>query len=119
MKRSTMLALLAAKGVLGGTLALGFVLSPVVPAGTARADGIETVNLSTVPPGFPTCFEEDCSDQPGQVGIWTDLDTGNAYLELGESVTLLIVDDTARFPVAHGVAAADGGVPGPIAGGVK
>lgn len=42
---------------------------------------------------LPVCVEEDCSDQPGQVGMWLD-STGNWYLELGESVTLLVDDDT-------------------------
>lgn len=44
---------------------------------------------------LPVCVEEDCSDQLGQVGMWLDSDTGNWYLELGESVTLLVDDDTA------------------------
>lgn len=33
---------------------------------------------------YAVCFEEDCSDQPGQIGVWRDPDTGTAYLSLGE-----------------------------------
>ena len=36
---------------------------------------------------YPICVEEDCSDQPNQVGLWLDTDTGNWWLCLGvESV---------------------------------
>ncbi|MCV7016740.1 hypothetical protein H7I96_03210 [Mycolicibacterium aichiense] len=43
---------------------------------------------------YPVCSEEDCSDQPGQVGIWCSKRSGNCYLELGEEATFLINDDT-------------------------
>ena len=33
---------------------------------------------------YPLCAEEDCSDQPGQVGVWIDPDTGNHWLSIGE-----------------------------------
>lgn len=33
---------------------------------------------------YPVCAVEDCSDQPGQVGVWFDPDTGNAWLSVGE-----------------------------------
>lgn len=44
---------------------------------------------------YPQCIEEDCSDQPGQVGVWVS-NEGDSYLELGESATYLVIDDTAR-----------------------
>lgn len=31
---------------------------------------------------YPVCAEEDCSDQPGQVGVW--FNDGRAWLILGE-----------------------------------
>lgn len=65
-------------------------------ASVAYADDPDTIRLSDIHHAdlLPACAEEDCSDQPDQTGIWTDDDTGNAYLELGEAVTLLIIDDT-------------------------
>jgi hypothetical protein len=60
------------------------------PADTA------TILLSEIhnPDMLPVCDEEDCSDQPGQVGMWLDRDTGNWWLSLGDS-SLLVVDDSA------------------------
>ena len=40
---------------------------------TATVDGVD----------YPLCAVEDCSDQPGQVGIWTNAD-GVQWLSLGE-----------------------------------
>ena len=75
---------------LGIAVGMGF-------GGSGVAMAMPTVDLTSIEPGqYPVCFEEDCSDQPGQVGMWEDTDTGNWYLELGESVTYLVVDDTAR-----------------------
>ncbi|AEM05903.1 hypothetical protein TIROTHETA9_84 [Mycobacterium phage TiroTheta9] len=55
-----------------------------------------TVDLSDIDIDMlPECVEEDCSDQPGQVGMWLDEDTGNWYLSLGES-SVLVVDDTVE-----------------------
>lgn len=31
---------------------------------------------------YPVCEQEDCSDQPGQVGVW--FNDGRAWLSLGE-----------------------------------
>lgn len=65
-----------------------------------EASAEPTVNLTELRTvdgfDYPVCAEEDCSDQPGQVGLWEDKDTGNWYLELGEEVTFLINDDTVR-----------------------
>ncbi|AOT24738.1 hypothetical protein PBI_STASIA_82 [Mycobacterium phage Stasia] len=55
---------------------------------------VGTVDLTDIEPSvYPVCVEEDCSDQPGQVGMWLDRDTGNWYLSLGET-SLAVVDDT-------------------------
>jgi hypothetical protein len=43
---------------------------------------------------LPVCSVEDCSDQPNQIGMWLDRDTGNWYLEEGEFSTFLVIDDT-------------------------
>lgn len=42
---------------------------------------------------YPVCAVEDCSDQPGQVGLWLDSDTGDWWLSTGET-SVLVVDDT-------------------------
>ena len=81
-------------------LAAGLALSPLSllgAEGIAHAEPVDTVNLSDVPwiDSLPTCAVEDCSDQPGQVGLWTSRE-GNAYIEIGEGVTVLVIDDTAR-----------------------
>ena len=56
------------------------------------------VNLSDIADidTLPVCRVEDCSDQIGQVGLWLDKDTGNWYLERGETQTYLIIDDTTE-----------------------
>ena len=53
------------------------------------------VNLTDVPwiDSLPVCHVEDCSDQPGQVGVWTNRE-GNTYIELGEGITVLVIDNT-------------------------
>lgn len=74
--------------VFGATMALGEVYLARAEASPA------TVNLSDIDiDQFPECIEEDCSDQPGQVGVWLDEDTGNWWLSLGEK-SYLVVDDT-------------------------
>ena len=46
---------------------------------TATVDGVD----------YPLCAVEDCSDQPGQIGIWTNSE-GQQFLELGETITIRI-----------------------------
>lgn len=103
-------ALLGAKLALGSSLALGLTLSPhstahvyadtphVEHTWTCEADGhtVDCVKLSEVPwiDSLPSCSQEDCSDRAEQVGVWTN--DGNAWLELGESETYLVVDDTTH-----------------------
>ena len=55
------------------------------------------VRLSDIPDidSLPICTVEDCSDQPGQVGLWLDRDTGNWWLSRGETEFYVIMDDTA------------------------
>lgn len=48
------------------------------------------------PDALPTCVQEDCSDQPGQIGMWLDKDTGDWYYSAGEGSSFRIVDDTVR-----------------------
>lgn len=55
--------------------------------GIAHAEPSVTVTVDGV--DYPICYVEDCSDQPGQVGVWTNAE-GQSYLELGESITLPI-----------------------------
>lgn len=44
---------------------------------TTVVDGVE----------YAVCIEEDCSDQPGQIGVWTSKRTGLSYLIIGEDQT--------------------------------
>lgn len=82
------LSALAIAGTLFGGAWLG--------TAAAHADPSGTVNLSDIDVDqFPECVEEDCSDQPGQVGMWLDEDTGTWYLSLSESVYFVVTDDTA------------------------
>jgi hypothetical protein len=52
---------------------------------------VDEVSLSEIHnvDSLPVCSAEDCSDQPGQVGMWLDRDTGDWYQS-----SLLIIDDT-------------------------
>lgn len=69
-------ALLAAKAVLGGTLAAGLLLAP---HGTAAPSEVTVDDRD-----YPVCEMEDCSDQPGQVGVWYDPGTHRAWLSRGD-----------------------------------
>ncbi|QGJ90230.1 hypothetical protein PBI_SHEAKEIRA_85 [Mycobacterium phage SheaKeira] len=65
------------------TIAAGAALGAMAladPEASASPGDLVTVDGST----FPLCAEEDCSDQPNQIGVWTDPDTGNQWLSLGE-----------------------------------
>lgn len=48
----------------------------------ARADSAGTTQI-------PICQVEDCSDQPNQIGMWEDEDTGNWWLSVGEKSYLV------------------------------
>lgn len=48
----------------------------------ARAFGLESTQI-------PICQFEDCSDQPSQIGMWKDEDTGNWWVSVGESSYLV------------------------------
>lgn len=54
--------------------------------GPATIDLADFGNIAAI----PTCVEEDCSDQPGQIGLWLDRDTGNWYFSTGETSALVI-----------------------------
>lgn len=60
----------------------------------ARAEAQPTVVMTVDGAEYPVCAEEDCSDQPGQVGLWLDEDTGNWWLSKGET-SHLVADDAA------------------------
>jgi hypothetical protein len=64
----------------------------------AHADTPElpTIDLTDVPDidSLPVCHVEDCSDVPGQTGVWFSRSTGDWLLERGEDYTRVIVDDT-------------------------
>ncbi|QPX62176.1 hypothetical protein PBI_INDLOVU_61 [Mycobacterium phage Indlovu] len=64
--------------------------------GSGDQPGPATINLSEFGniDAIPTCVEEDCSDQPGQIGLWLDRDTGNWWFSTGET-SALVIDDTA------------------------
>lgn len=69
-------------------------LAPMACPPTINLTDIHNVDM------FGRCAEEDCSDQPDQVGVWTDRDSGNQYLELGEGQSFLIIDNTTEAPMA-------------------
>jgi hypothetical protein len=83
---------------MAGFLVLGHAQA-APPTATWTVDGVD----------YPQCVMEDCSDVAGQVGVWIDPDTGDHWLSLG-------TERSVRVDQAHGVAAADGAVPGPQAG---
>ncbi|QBJ04891.1 hypothetical protein SEA_ELEPHANTOON_90 [Mycobacterium phage Elephantoon] len=66
---------LAAAGAALGAMALA---EP--PEASAKPSELVTVDAYT----FPVCELEDCSDQPNQIGVWRDSDTGRDFLILGE-----------------------------------
>ncbi|AEL17781.1 hypothetical protein TURBIDO_87 [Mycobacterium phage Turbido] len=82
----------------GVTVAVAFVTTVATLALGSPKASADTVNLSELRTvdgvDYPVCFVEDCSDQPGQIGLWEDKDTGNWWLSLGER-SYLVIDDTA------------------------
>lgn len=74
--------------ILSLALATGAALGiAILPAPPANAEPSQTATVDGV--DYPLCAVEDCSDQPGQVGIWTNSE-GEQYLELGEFTTIHI-----------------------------
>ena len=71
-------ALVTALWVFGGLMGVGLAAHAHAHPGH---DGI-TVTVDGV--DYPVCAVEDCSDQPGQVGVWNDPDTGRGWLSVGE-----------------------------------
>ena len=66
MNRSTAIALLATKAVLGASIAIGFASSPAAPAHVAAADAL------------PACQYED-GNTDGSECLWRDPDTGREF----------------------------------------
>ncbi|EHB47613.1 hypothetical protein MycrhDRAFT_5739 [Mycolicibacterium rhodesiae JS60] len=81
---STAVTLVLAVWSFGLSMALGeFYITRAhaeAPRTTMTVDGVD----------YPVCSEEDCSDQPGQVGLWYSRSTKTWLLELGEDVTLIV-----------------------------
>lgn len=50
--------------------------------GTAGHSHEHTITVDGV--AYPVCAEEDCSDQPGQIGVWISPDDGERWLSVGE-----------------------------------
>ena len=79
------------------TLALS--LAPAAIAGflalCPHADAAPSREVTVDDRDYPVCEQEDCSDQPGQVGVWFDPDTGEAWLSLGEDRSVHI-DQTVK-----------------------
>ncbi|QXO13363.1 hypothetical protein SEA_TROOPER_86 [Mycobacterium phage Trooper] len=71
----------------GLTVAIAFVTTVTTLAlGSPAKASAEPIEVRTVDGiDYPVCSEEDCSDQPGQIGIWIDPDTGNQWLSIGET----------------------------------
>lgn len=72
-----------------GMLALSLLPIGVVAAVVAFADpvaanppGVTTVTVDGT--DYPVCAFEDCSDQPNQVGVWTDRRDGRSWLIVGD-----------------------------------
>jgi len=63
------------------------------PPPTIGASEVMLTQLTVDGVDYPVCAQEDCSDQPGQVGLWLDTDTGNWWLSRGET-SVLVIDDT-------------------------
>lgn len=81
---------------IAGTLGMG------AWAGMAIGQAVPTIDLTEIPDidTLPVCAEEDCSDQPGQTGLWQSTE-GDWYLERGETKTWLIIDNTVAFDAGY------------------
>ncbi|QFG08664.1 hypothetical protein PBI_VANISOA_85 [Mycobacterium phage Vanisoa] len=75
-----MLLTIVAGGAALGAMALADPeASASPPSQTVTVDGSD----------FPVCEFEDCSDQPGQIGVWINAE-GQHWLSLGEDLSILI-----------------------------
>jgi hypothetical protein len=88
---ATLATILAAPAAADTTTLHPFWVDPATGEGYRDVVLVSESNLDV----YPQCAEEDCSDQPGQVGVWLS-NEGNSYLELGEGATYLVIDDTVR-----------------------
>ena len=77
-------------GIASAAIGVFVLLAPAANAeGTVLLSDIEDIT------SLPICQLEDCSDQPGQVGLWEDTDTGDWYLSRSASEYYVILDDFA------------------------
>lgn len=70
--------------IIGAEVALAAILTTGVALGHGTAYADEVTTLTVDGTDYPVCAVEDCSDQPGQIGVWIDPDTGNHWLSIGE-----------------------------------
>lgn len=79
---------------------------PSALAQPAQVGHPSTIALSDLEAEFgdadslPQCDEEDCSDMPGQFGLWLDRDKGDWYLSVGEA-SYLVIDDSVQWRADH------------------
>lgn len=90
MIRRTAVVLAVTPWALGATLALGIELGP---SPQARAIPAPSVTMTVDGIDYPVCAEEDCSDQPGQIGVWYSKHDQRWLLELGEGQTYVVDSD--------------------------
>ena len=78
-------------------IAIGMTIGAGIGAGVSHADPVRTINLTDIQnvEELPVCAVEDCSDQPYQIGMWLDRDTGNWYYSAGEE-SYLVIDNTVK-----------------------
>ena len=76
MRAAGMLALsLLPIGLVGAIAAIDDPVMAGPPSVTVTVDGAD----------YPLCYVEDCSDQPNQIGVWRDPDTGDQFFIVGDS----------------------------------
>ncbi|QGH80649.1 hypothetical protein SEA_RAHALELUJAH_89 [Mycobacterium phage Rahalelujah] len=66
------------------TIAAGAALGAMALADPYEASAKPSELVTVDAYSFPVCDLEDCSDQPNQIGVWRDSDTGRDFLILGE-----------------------------------
>ena len=71
------------KYVASAALAFSAIAGASAPIAIAQPSSTVTVDGRD----YAVCAVEDCSDQPGQIGVWTSKRTGLSYLIIGENQT--------------------------------
>lgn len=86
-----MFSRITAAAAIVGAMAGGLVCAEDMIVPSARAEASRTVTVDGT--DYPVCSEEDCSDQPGQVGVWFSPNDGKAWLSQGEASILVRCSD--------------------------